>query len=112
MLRQVLDNALQLCIANENKTCEEMDDGYFSLNISQWPSPKKLDVVFALSFLSATFMLKTHLSPDPLSPALIQAVVGGFDSLLDIPWINTFSLDTAQIITSFPTEHTFIPYDC
>jgi hypothetical protein len=55
-------------------------------------------------------MFTFHLSPDPISPALIQFCIGGLQSLIDIDFIQGFAPETAVKLHAWPLDHT-IPLD-
>lgn len=99
----------------DGDTCEMLDDGYVSLKISRFPSEDKLDVVFALGQLAAIYMLKVGNGPDPISPALLECVINGVDSIVDLPWIQCFYQSLSPTLALLPVEYGSMshqPEDC
>jgi hypothetical protein len=102
--RQVLSEALQYCL--DQNICEVVNqDGYVSLKTSSFVSSPRLDLVFAFGVLSAMFLVKVQTGPDPLSPALLQAAIGGFESLKDLRWVSVVFPDIAREIALMPKSH-------
>lgn len=82
-------------------------DGYLSLKTSSsslFVSNDTLNNAFALGVLCAFFMLKCHSGPDPVSPVLLQAAIGGVDSIVDFEWIEAINPDVAKSLSLLPTD--------
>ena len=60
--------------------------------------------MFVVGVLCAFFMLKCHLGPDPVSPALIQAAIGGVDSIVESEWIEAINSDVANKLGLLPAN--------
>ena len=101
---QVLLEAIHLA---SNGIVEDMDngDGYLSLKISQDSIVDKgtLDCCFALNALCTIFLVKTHSAPDLISLILLQAVTGGFFSIVDLMWVWLVSPAAAAVLELLPT---------
>jgi hypothetical protein len=110
VLQQVLDEALQQCLTFEEGLVEELEngDGYISLKISAdgIVDTDRLHKFFALGALCTIFMIKMHNRPEPISPALIQAAIGGINSILELSWIQAISPPVAEILSLIPTNPT------
>jgi hypothetical protein len=104
VVRQVIADALAICL-NEGITEEVNADGYVSLTLSAFPSESRLDTIFAIGVLSAMHLLRLGYGPDPISPALLEVVFNGFDSLIDPSWLSVLSAETAQDIALLPLQH-------
>lgn len=82
-------------------------DNYLTLRTSTsslFVSNDTLNNTFALGVLCAFFMLKCHAGPDPVSPALIQAAIGGVDSIVDSEWIEAINPDVAKRLGLLPVD--------
>lgn len=80
-------------------------DGYVTLRTSSlFVSNDTLNNAFALGVLCAFFMLKCHSGPDPVSPALIQAAIGGVDSIVDSEWLEAINPDVAKKLAILPAD--------
>jgi hypothetical protein len=107
-MRQVLSEALMICQSKENDITEHLgnSDDYISLKISADAIilEDTLDLYYAFGVLCAIFLIKTHSAPEPVSPALIQAAIGGIDSILDPEWIASISPEVAKILSLLPAN--------
>lgn len=82
------------------------DDGFFGLKVSAEPfvSENTLDNAFTLGALCAIFMVKCHMPPDRVSPALLQAAIGGVKSIVDEDWIRATHEEVAKVLTLLPAD--------
>lgn len=107
-MRQVLSEALIVCQNKENDITEHLgnSDDYIGLKISADAIilEDTLDLYYAFGILCAIFLIKTHSAPEPVSPALIQAAIGGIDSILDPKWIASISPGVAKILALLPAN--------
>jgi hypothetical protein len=94
---------LKICL--DENICVVNSDNYVSLKTSSFVSSARLDVYFALGILCAMFLIKAETGPEPVSPALLQATIGGFDSLKDLSWLSVVFPDTAQQLALLPVSH-------
>ena len=101
----ILSEAIK--IASEG-IIEDLDnnDGYMTLRISAdgMVSDGTVDRCFALGALCAIFMIKAHSAPEPISPALIQAVIGSLVSIQERGWLRSISPPIASILDLLPTS--------
>lgn len=107
-MRQVLLEALMICQTKENDITEHLgnSDDYIGLKISADAiiMEDTLDLYYTFGALCAIFLIKTHSAPEPVSPALIQAAIGGIDSVLDPKWIASISPALAKILSLLPAN--------
>jgi hypothetical protein len=103
VMRQILSEALKMCL--DENICVTNSDNYVSLKVSSFVSSARLDIFFALGILCAMFLIKAETGPEPVSPALLQAAIGGFDSLKDLGWLSVVFPDTAQQLALLPESH-------
>lgn len=107
-MRQILCEALMICQSKENDITEHLSntDEYISLKISVdgIMLEDTLDLYYAFGVLCSIFLIKTHSAPEPVSPALIQAAIGGIDSILDPDWIASISPGVAKILSLLPAN--------
>ena len=82
------------------------DDGFFGLKVSAEPfvSDDTLDNAFTLGALCAIFMVKCHMPPNPVSPALLQAAIGGVESIVDEDWVKATHEEVAKVLTLLPAD--------
>lgn len=81
------------------------EDGFVTLKISpDFASEDTLDDIFAFGALCAIFMIKAHLGPDPVSPSLIQATIGGIDSIIDSDWVASVHEQVAETLRLVPLD--------
>lgn len=86
---------------------QETGDGYMGLRISSaFVSEATLNSAFALGALCAIFMIKAHSMPGRVSPALIQAAIGGVDSIVDYDWVKALNSETAETLSLLPSAPT------
>ena len=107
VIREVLMEAINLLLLPERGLVQDTGngDGYLTLRTSSlFVSDDTLNNAFALGVLCAFFMLKCHSGPDPVSPALIQAAIGGVDSIVDSEWIEAINPDVAKKLGLLPTD--------
>jgi len=108
VMREVLLAAVQSFLTPEVGILEDLsnNDGYFTLKVSigGFVSNNTLDNIFTLGALCAIFWLKCHAAPSPISPALIQAAIGGIDSLIDEAWVRTTHEEVAETLTLLPMD--------
>ena len=109
VIREVLMEAINLLLLPERGLVQDTGngDGYLTLRISSsslFVSNDTLNNTFALGVLCAFFMLKCHSGPDPVSPALIQAAIGGVDSIVDPEWIGVINPDVAKKLGLLPVD--------
>lgn len=103
-MRQVLSEALR--VASE-RTCQDIrstEDGYVYLQVEDFPDATIEDYAFALGVLCTMFFIRVHSAPLPVSPALLQATIGGVGSLIDSAWLTAVLPDTANLIKLFPSS--------
>ena len=107
-MRQVLSEALLFCCSAQNDLTEHVggSDDYISLKVSADGiiQPDVLDLYYAFGAICALFLIKTHSAPEPVSPALIQAAIGGVDSILDSDWIASISPGVSQVLSLLPVN--------
>jgi hypothetical protein len=107
-MRQVLSEALMICQNEENDITEHLgnSDDYIGLKISADAIilEDTLDLYYTFGILCAIFLIKTHSAPEPVSPSLIQAAIGGIDSVLDPKWIASISPGVAKILSLLPAN--------
>ena len=107
-MRQVLLEALLLCTNSQNDITEDLgnSDDYVSLKVSAEGivQEETLDLYYAFGVLCAIFLIKTHSAPEPVSPALIQAAIGGIDSILDRDWIASISPCVFRLLSLVPVN--------
>jgi len=87
VMRQILAQAIAICQNLDHDITEHLgnSDDYVVLKISADGIVQQdtLDLYYAFGVLCAIFLVKAHSAPEPVSPALIQAAIGGIDSILD-----------------------------
>lgn len=108
VMREILMAAIRSLLHYDHGLVEESanEDGYVGLKIAvDYVSGATLDKAFMLGVLCAIFMIKTQAGPDPISPALIQAAIGGVDSLIDYEWIRATNDQVAEKLALLPTDH-------
>ncbi|PPR06191.1 hypothetical protein CVT24_000635 [Panaeolus cyanescens] len=93
-----------------------LQEGYHTLKIAENPdllSPSALDKCRVLGAFTAVFLLLTQAPPPLLSPALLQAAIGGVSSIVDEQWIKaTHSPRLAEILALVSSDNSVpIPLD-
>ena len=108
VMREVLLMAIQSLLLPEFGIVEDLsnDDGFVGLKVSagSFVSDNTLDNIFTLGALCAIFWLKCHAAPTPISPALIQAVIGGPDTVVDEEWVKATHEQVAEILSLLPVD--------
>ncbi|KAG1856406.1 hypothetical protein DFJ58DRAFT_840914 [Suillus subalutaceus] len=122
IMRQVIHTALRKSVSwtsdgsnednlalAEGDVCIELDDDFWALKLSWFPSSKKLATIFAIGRLCALHILQVQNGPHPISPALLSFIVNGVLSLTTSEsnhlWLGDNLFPTlANIIKSLPTE--------
>jgi hypothetical protein len=123
VMRQVIHTALRKSVSwtsdgsneddlalAEGDVCIELDDNFWALKLSRFPSSKKLVTIFAIGHLCALHILWVQNGPHPISPALLSFIVNGVLSLTTSEsnhlWLGNNLFPTlANIIKSLPTEN-------
>jgi len=123
VMRQVIHTALQKSVSwtsdgsneddlafAEGDVCIELDDDFWALKLSRFPSSKKLVTIFAIGHLCALHILRVQNGPHLISPALLSFIVNGVLSLTTSEsnhlWLGDNLFPTlANIIKSLPTEN-------
>lgn len=115
VLREILGGSLKLCLEPEYGMLKDTanGDGYLTLRLSpDFVSAATLDMFYALGVICALYMIKAHNGPAPISPALVQAAIGGFDSLIDEAWVRATCPEIASKLVLLPADAgTAIPDD-
>ena len=96
--------AIELLLEPQIGLVQETVDGYMSLRISSFISEATLNNAFALGALCAIFMIKAHSMPGRVSPALIQAAIGGVNSIVDYDWVKALNNETAETLSLLPSD--------
>jgi len=107
VMREVLMTAIQVFLNPERGIVEDLgiEDGFVSLKISaDFVCEDTLDDIFTFGALCAIFMIKAHLGPDPVSPALIQAAIGGTSSIVDADWVTSTHEHVAEKLRLLPID--------
>lgn len=118
-MRQILDTAMRRCLTwkpdigsgddedvmdVDGDVSSLLDDGYVSLKLSRFPSPEKLDIIFALGRICAWYLVKINSGPDPISPALLELVMNGVSSIMDEKWLSTLYPTLADVLSVVPPD--------
>lgn len=107
-MREVLTAALLEYLRPEYGIVDDLgnEDGFMTLKISpDFAGEDTLDDIFAFGALScAIYMIKTHVGPDPVSPALIQAAIGGINSIIDPDWVASTHEQVAEKLRLVPID--------
>lgn len=104
VMRQVLSEAIRV---TSERTCQDIkttEDSYVYLQVKDFPDAAVEDYAFALGVLCTMFFLRVHSAPLPVSPALLQATIGGIDSVVDSAWLAAVLPDTFNLIKLFPSS--------
>lgn len=105
VMRQVLTQAIATCLKPELAIAQPMDhDSFQVLRIRDFPSLRDLDHAFALGALCAMILIRGHMSPDPVSPALLIAAICGVQGLIDIPWVRMMFPDSYSDLALLPSS--------
>ena len=107
VMREVLMTAIQKYLAPERGIVDDLgnEDGFVTLKVSpDFASEDTLNDIFAFGALCAIFMIKTHVGPDPVSPALIQAAIGGIGSIVDPNWVASTHEQVAEKLRLLPID--------
>jgi hypothetical protein len=108
VMREVLLTAIQSLLVPEFGIMEDLsnDDGFVGLKVStgSFVSNNTLDNIFTLGALCAIFWLKCHAAPTPVSPALIQASIGGIDTVVDEEWVKATHEQVAELLLLLPVD--------
>jgi hypothetical protein len=99
---------LILRAVNDPNLCKAVNsEVYYSLATRMAPLSKDQNLEFqVLGFCCMLYMFTFQLSPDSISPALIQFCIGGLQSLIDIDFIQGFAPETAVKLHAWPLDHT------
>lgn len=104
-MREVLMEVIDLLLEPHIGLVQETGDGYMGLRISSaFVSEATLNNAFALGALCAIFMIKAHSMPGRVSPALIQAAIGGVESIVDYDWVKALNTETAETLSLLPSD--------
>ena len=107
-MHEVLLVAIQSLLIPEIGIVEDLanDDGFVGIKVStgSYVSNNTLDNIFTLGALCAIFWLKCHAAPTPVSPALIQAAIGGINTVVDEEWIKATHEQAAATLSLFPVD--------
>jgi len=108
VMREVIMEAIRILSSPEIGILEDLsnDDGYFSLKFGGFVSDDTLNSVFTLGVLCALCVIKAHAGPDPISPILIQAAIGGIDSIMDDTWLQVTAEQAASLLSILPEDAT------
>ena len=106
-MRQVLMEAIHILTSPDLGIAEDLANGdsFVTLRISpDFVNDDILDNMFTLGVLCSIFMIKTHAGPDPISPALLQAAIGGLDSIVDMDWIRGTFVEVWETFRLIPVN--------
>lgn len=106
VVREVLYEAIKIAASDDIVESVDNEDGYVTLKVStdDIVGEESLDKCFALGVLCTFFLCKTHSAPDPISPVLLQVAIGGFDSIMDAPWLKSVCPPIAAILARLPAD--------
>jgi len=107
VMREILMTAIQEYLKPERGIVEDLgnEDGFVTLKISpDFAGEETLDDVFAFGALCAIFMIKAHIGPDPISPALILAAISGVPSIVDPNWVTSTHEQVAEKLRLVPID--------
>ncbi|KAF8151619.1 hypothetical protein B0H34DRAFT_801323 [Crassisporium funariophilum] len=106
VMREVLMEAVNLLVTHEAGIAYDLsnDDSYLSLRVSDFVSESTLNSAFTLGVICAMFMIKAHAGPDPVSPSLLQAAIGGVESIVNFPWVHAANKQAAQVLALLPVD--------
>lgn len=100
--REVLDAALQIACSRVSHPDMQTDEGFVQLAVPEFALVEDEDNAFALGVLVTMNLLRSFCAPLPLSPALLQAVIGGAESLNDPTWLQAVLPESWTTLWLFP----------
>lgn len=104
VVRQVLEKALEIC-REKCLMAHFQKDEYEVLTPQRLVIPSRREACYALGFLCMAYFVKVENGPDPVSPMLLQVVLGGLESLLeDMSWLRKIVPDSVRLMELMPIE--------
>ncbi|KAG2069018.1 hypothetical protein BDR04DRAFT_1119323 [Suillus decipiens] len=105
VMRQVLTEALVLCLSESCGITQTLDkDGFHVLRIRDFPSPSDIEHAFALGAICTMMMIRGHIAPDPISPALLVTAFAGVEALSDKSWVEALFPDHYEDLGLLPSS--------
>ena len=105
-MRQVLTAALYICLDSEScGITQTLDkDGFHVFRVRDFPAPRDIEYAFALGAVCTMMMIRGHIAPDPISPALLVAAFAGIEALVDKHWVAVLFPDLYNDLALLPTS--------
>ncbi|KAG1737480.1 uncharacterized protein EDB91DRAFT_1249612 [Suillus paluster] len=105
VMRQVLTEALMLCLSESYGITQILDKhGFHVLCIHNFPTPSDIECAFALGAVCTMMMIRGHIAPDPISPALLIAAFAGVEALADKCWVGALFPDHYDDLGLLPSS--------
>ncbi|KAG1790759.1 uncharacterized protein HD556DRAFT_1445772 [Suillus plorans] len=79
-------------------------NGFHVLHIRDFPSPSDIEHAFALGAICTMMMIRGHIAPDPISPALLVTAFAGVEALSDKSCVEALFPDHYEDLGLLPSS--------